>query len=101
MAGPDPLVILDVREHRERQIGVISVPAPSVALHVPMNEVPARLEEIRNAAAGHALVVYCHHGVRSAMVGGWLLGQGFENVDNLDGGIDAWSTNVDPTVARY
>lgn len=47
------------------------------------------------------LVVYCHHGVRS-LSAAWRLGEaGFEDVSNLEGGIEAWSREVDPAVPRY
>lgn len=46
-------------------------------------------------------IVMCHHGVRSAHVCRYLSEQGFENLWNLDGGIDAWSTDVDPRIPRY
>lgn len=48
-----------------------------------------------------AVLVYCHHGVRSQIVAGRLVQAGFTNVMNLVGGIDAWSTTVDPLVPRY
>lgn len=46
-------------------------------------------------------IVMCHHGMRSAQMCYWLLNQGFTNVKNLAGGIDAYSTNVDPSIPRY
>ncbi len=95
---PPPLaerevVLLDVRESAE--VAVASVPG---TLHIPMAQVPARLGELdRN----RPLVVMCHGGVRSRRVAEFLLDQGFENVFNLRGGIDAWSVEVDPRVPRY
>jgi rhodanese-related sulfurtransferase len=47
------------------------------------------------------LVVMCHHGVRSAHVCAVLARHGFTNLSNLAGGIDRWSTEVDPGVPRY
>ena len=47
------------------------------------------------------IVVLCHHGIRSAQVCAYLTQQGFENVWNLSGGIDAWSVTVDRNVPRY
>jgi rhodanese-related sulfurtransferase len=47
------------------------------------------------------LVVMCHHGMRSMNVTVWLRNQGFEQVQSLRGGIDAWSAEVDPAVPRY
>jgi rhodanese-related sulfurtransferase len=47
------------------------------------------------------IVLYCHHGMRSAQAQGYLKSQGYANVINLTGGIDAWSLQVDPTLKRY
>ena len=47
------------------------------------------------------VVLYCHHGMRSARAQGYLQGQGYKNVLNLTGGIDAWALQVDPTMKRY
>lgn len=47
------------------------------------------------------LVFHCHHGVRSRAAAEHYLEQGFQRVYNLEGGIDAWSQQVDPKVARY
>lgn len=88
-----PVVLLDVREPDERRLALID---PS--LFIPMNEVPHRLHEIPR---DRSVVVYCHSGGRSAMVAGFLEAQGFTNVGNLTGGIDAWSRRVDPSVPRY
>lgn len=90
---PDRVVLLDVREPFERRLAVI---APSI--HIPMDEVPERLVEIPK---DREIVVYCHTGVRSAMIAGYLEGEGYPSVANLDGGIDAWSVLVDPRVFRY
>ncbi|HTS33484.1 MAG TPA: rhodanese-like domain-containing protein [Thermoplasmata archaeon] len=90
--GPRPL-LLDVREEWERELAVIE---PSV--HIPMQEVPRRLEELPR---DRPIVVYCHGGARSAMVAGFLELHGFTSVANLSGGIDAWSVQVDSKVPRY
>ena len=68
------------------------------AAFVPMREVPGRLGELD---PGKEIVVFCHHGIRSAMVVEYLRGQGFAKAVNLAGGIDAWSREVDPGVPRY
>lgn len=47
------------------------------------------------------VIVSCHHGGRSAQVTAWLMQQGWTNVKNLDGGIDAWAREIDPSVGRY
>ena len=46
-------------------------------------------------------IVMCHHGIRSAQMCHWLSTQGFTNVKNLSGGIDAYSILVDSTIPRY
>ena len=63
-----------------------------------MREVPQRLHELDRETA---LVVVCHVGARSRQVAGYLLGAGFEQVFNLTGGIDAWSSEIDPSVPKY
>jgi rhodanese-related sulfurtransferase len=92
-SDPARVVLLDVREPWERELAVID---PS--LHIPMQEVPARVDELPR---DRPIVVYCHTGVRSAMVAGYLAQRGFSSVANLSGGIDAWSVEVDPEVPRY
>ena len=52
-------------------------------------------------APEETIILYCHHGMRSAKAQAFLKAQGYGNVLNLTGGIDAWSTQVDPTVKRY
>jgi len=96
-----PLAVLDVREDDERTLCAVPVPPTATDLHVPMNQVPARLDDLRAAASAGPLVVYCHHGVRSLMVARWLAANGVPDVLNLDGGIDAWSLGVDPALPRY
>jgi|SRR5687767_11576165 rhodanese-related sulfurtransferase len=87
------VVLLDVREHAELQIAAVAG-----ARHIPMGEIPGRLAELdRNTP----LVVMCHSGGRSRRVADYLQSNGFENVFNLRGGIDAWSTEIDPQVPRY
>ena len=90
---PESVLLLDVREDDERAAAAIH---PS--LHIPMDQLPSRLEEIPR---DRELIVFCHHGSRSLMVAGYLEGRGFDRVLNLAGGIDAWSARVDPKVPRY
>lgn len=93
-AGGDDLVILDVREPEELELASLSG-----VLHIPMGEVPGRAGELPR---DRTIVVMCHHGVRSAHVAAYLRQvHGFERVENLSGGIDAWSCDVDPGVPRY
>ena len=46
-------------------------------------------------------IVMCHHGVRSAQMCQWLTNQGFTNVKNVAGGIDAYAIRIDPSISRY
>jgi rhodanese-related sulfurtransferase len=68
-------------------------------LHLPMGEVPTRAH--KELDINERLVIVCHHGVRSMNVTAWLRREGFENAQSLRGGIDAWSVEIDPQVARY
>ena len=52
-------------------------------------------------AEGQAVIVYCHHGRRSLQTAATLRGMGYTNVLSMAGGIDLWSIDVDPGVARY
>jgi rhodanese-related sulfurtransferase len=86
--------LIDVREPWELATAHVD---GSVAM--PMGEVPARAHQELDPE--ERLVVMCHHGVRSMNVTVWLRQQGFEQVQSLRGGIDAWSVEVDPSVGRY
>ena len=66
---------------------------------MPMGEVPARANQ--ELDPDERLLVLCHHGVRSMNVTVWMRNQGFEQAQSVRGGIDAWSREVDPHVARY
>lgn len=87
------VVLLDVREPKELLLARIEG-----ALHIPMGDIPGRVQHLDPE---RTLIVFCHHGVRGGNVAVWLRQQGFTNVLNLAGGIDAWSVEVDPRVPRY
>lgn len=86
-------VLLDVREHVEYQTASVEG-----SLSIPMGEIPSRLQELDPDAH---IVAMCHSGIRSMNVTVWLRDQGFDRVQSLRGGIDAWSRTVDETVPRY
>ncbi len=67
---------------------------------IPMNETPDRLAEIESHV-GKPIVVHCHHGGRSLQVVNWLRANGVPNAQNMTGGIEAWSNEIDPAVPRY
>ena len=87
---------IDVREPHEFALAKIEG-----ATLVPMRSVPGELQSLEARADEAPLIVYCHHGVRSAHVAAFLDRAGFGTVYNLAGGIDAWSRDVDPGVPRY
>lgn len=87
------ITVLDVRQPEE-----IAIAAIAGTVNIPMNELPARLGELDPKAP---VVVMCHHGMRSEMAARFLEKNGFTNVTNLVGGIDAWSLTVDANVPRY
>lgn len=93
LARGEPLFVLDVREEWEHGIGHLEG-----ATLLPMQRVPAEHSAVPR---DRTVVVYCHHGLRSAMVADYLRAAGFPHVLNLSGGIDRWSTEVDPSVPRY
>lgn len=88
-----PFCLLDVREPWE--VALAAIPG---SLCIPMNEVPARLEELR--AAGE-IIVMCHSGGRSRRIAEFLASRGLAQVANLQGGITAWSRDIDPGVPEY
>ena len=55
----------------------------------------------RELSPEETLILYCHHGMRSGRAQGYLKAQGYANVLNLTGGIDAWALQVEPTMKRY
>ena len=90
-----PPRLLDVREPEEHQL--VALPH---SILIPLGEVAARAEEI-NDLKNEEIVVYCHHGIRSLNAIGQLRHLGFTRLRNLAGGIDRWSTDVDPDLPRY
>ena len=92
-----PLVLLDVREPWEVALAAIALPTATTRF-MPMSELAGRLGELDPAQPVGCI---CHHGARSAQVVAFLERQGFGSAYNLAGGIDAWSRDVDPGVARY
>ena len=86
-------VLLDVRQPEEVDVAHIAG-----SVHIPMGEIPGRLHELDPDAD---IVVYCHHGIRSADVAAFLRRHEFGSVANLSGGIEAWSLTIDRSLARY
>lgn len=89
-------VLVDVREPWELETASVA-PSGVTLVAIPMNEIPARLGELD---AAHRIACLCHHGARSQRVALFLSQNGFADVANVAGGIDAWSAH-DPAVPRY
>jgi len=87
------VTLVDVREPHEAAIARV---AGSVL--IPLRTLPDRVSELDR---GREIVLMCHHGQRSQRALELLRQSGFARLKNLRGGIDAWSREVDPAVARY
>lgn len=94
-AGPPSFRLIDVREEDEYAICHLEG-AELIPLSRFVEEAPRRLLD-----QDKTLVVYCHHGVRSARAALMLRKLGFEEVYNLTGGIDAWALRIAPDMRRY
>lgn len=89
----EDLLLIDVREPEEYELARVEG-ARLLPLSL-FNEWAPSLDRDRET------VFICHHGVRSAQVCAFLARQGFTKIYNLDGGIDRWSKEVDPSVPCY
>jgi molybdopterin/thiamine biosynthesis adenylyltransferase/rhodanese-related sulfurtransferase len=89
----NPIVILDVREQFEYDIARIEG-----SRLIPLDELPDRVSELDQNAE---IIAHCHTGVRSAMAVQFLQGKGYKRSFNLEGGIDAWAHEIDPTMQKY
>lgn len=93
-AGED-CVLIDCRTPGEFEVAKIEG-----AMLVPLQEVAARVEELKPLAA-RKLIVHCHHGVRSLQMTHFLRRAGFADVHSMAGGIDLWAIDIEPGMARY
>ena len=89
----DEVILLDVREHWEWERAHLEG-----AIHIPLDELGLRLGELD---ASQEIVAYCHVGERSMDACLLLWDAGFRKVRSMNGGIEAWSELVDPTVPKY
>jgi adenylyltransferase/sulfurtransferase len=99
LSGPTPPRLIDVREAWEFTRAHIAG-----AELISMGSIPLAVQPggaLAAVARDTPLIIQCHHGGRSNQVAHFLAGQGFTQVMNFDGGIDAWSIEVDPAVPRY
>jgi sulfur-carrier protein adenylyltransferase/sulfurtransferase len=93
MDAREPFELIDVREAFEYEIARIDG-----ARLIPLGEIAERADELQRE---QPIVVHCHSGRRSAEAVRQLQQRGFANVYNLEGGIDAWSDEIDPSVPKY
>lgn len=85
--------VLDVREPWELEICRFDN-----CLSIPLQQVPTRVAEL---PSDRPLVVICHHGMRSYNAVSWLRRNGMATAVNLQGGIDAWARDIEPTMGVY
>jgi adenylyltransferase/sulfurtransferase len=89
------VTVVDVREPWEWEIGNLGAHGARL---IPLNDLPSRMDELNPE---DEIVMQCRSGARSARAAEFLLGQGFERVSNLEGGILRWSDEVDPSIPKY
>ncbi len=89
----DPPLLLDVRSEVETQVSAL----PDAQV-IPLGQLLERLNEIDK---GRAVVVFCRNGTRSRRALRILKENGFNQVKNLSGGINAWAKDVDPNINQY
>lgn len=91
------LLLIDVREPWENATASING-----AKLIPLGDVPANLAAFE---AGEddtdGVIIFCHRGMRSLDAAVWLRQHGVENAKSMTGGIERWSTEIDPSVPRY
>jgi len=86
-------LLVDVREAVE-----VATCAIAGSRHIPMRQIPEVLPELPKDCL---ILVHCHHGGRSLRVTQFLRANGFVQVSNVAGGINAWAEQIDPSLARY
>jgi rhodanese-related sulfurtransferase len=89
----EEIQMIDVREQWELDICRIAG-----SLNIPLATLPAALDELNRE---QPVAVICHHGMRSQQAAEFLAANGFSRIMNLQGGIEAWATQVDPAMQRY
>lgn len=90
-------VLLDVREPSELARATLEIPGAELVA-MPMRSVPARYLELDRE---RPVLILCHHGARSLQVAMYLVQHGYPSMYNIEGGIDAWAREVDPSLPRY
>jgi rhodanese-related sulfurtransferase len=86
--------LIDVREPEEFRVAQIEG-----AELKPLGQIVQWMAELTDK--DEDIVLHCHHGMRSEQASSFLARQGFTHISNMSGGIDEWSTRIDPGVPRY
>jgi rhodanese-related sulfurtransferase len=97
LQGQTAPIVLDVREPGEWQTASVQAEGFNL-VQLSMGDIPSRLAELD---PHQPIACLCHHGARSQRVAQFLVQNGFDNVVNIAGGIDAWSLQRDAGVPRY
>ncbi|MBD6615922.1 rhodanese-related sulfurtransferase [Komarekiella sp. 'clone 1'] len=96
-ANEPGIQLVDVREPQELAIANIEG-----FVNLPLSEFVEWGDQVPTLFNPQAeTLVLCHHGIRSAQMCQWLIAQGFTNVKNIAGGIDAYSILVDSSIPQY
>ncbi|MBW4428813.1 MAG: rhodanese-related sulfurtransferase [Nostoc desertorum CM1-VF14] len=96
-SGDASIQLVDVREPQELEIASIEG-----FVNLPLSQFTEWGDQVPNLFNPQAeTLVLCHHGIRSAQMCQWLIAQGFTNVQNISGGIDAYSVLVDHSIPQY
>lgn len=97
----DVFVWLDVREADE--VARVQLDDERIVV-APLSQLAARqLAALPPTVTdrNQEIIVFCHHGMRSAQVTTWLLQQGWTNVTSMAGGVDAWAHEIDSSIGTY
>jgi rhodanese-related sulfurtransferase len=89
----EKFLFVDVREPWEHQTAKIEG-----AKLIPLGQIPGNLAELEKAGE---VILFCHHGMRSLDAAAWLRAQGVAGARSMNGGIERWAVDIDPTVPRY
>jgi rhodanese-related sulfurtransferase len=93
LARDDKVLFVDVREQWEYDTAHLEG-----SVLIPLREIPGNLARLENA---DEIVIFCHHGMRSLDAAAWLRSQGVAGARSMAGGIERWSTEIDPKIPRY
>ena len=102
LKSEDKFILLDVRELHRVELCQINGQQAGGHAHEPVGDRRARMRYPNPRSRRTAeIYVMCHHGNRSMQVTAWLAQQGWKNVFNVRGGIDAYARRVDKSVGFY